>query len=1190
MRFIPLALLLSAVASLHAQNAVTRSLFDPDAYTPLNGGSALVLQAGDTLAIDTSALTITRNGASLGSGVAGSTGGPSPQSVALFTFTSLTIPSGVTVAITGTRPLGLLARENLSIGSAIDVSASGTTAKAGGAAGGAGSVAGNPGGGAGGGQAPGSSRSEGGGGSYGGQGESLTGATYGDAALTDLHGGSGGGSGSGYDAGLGGSAPGRSGGAGAGALLFQAQNNLQVSAALTAKGGTGVTGNNDQGSGGGGSGGAILLAAPHVSVSSTVNADGGTGGYFTSPGFVSASEGGGGRIALYSISAPTTATLQARRPNIIATGGFPPTTTTYAASGTIFRSTTDEPSFAYPASAILQPQISGMRVTGTTETTTTLQADIRPGAIPATAVFEYGTTTAYGSTVAVALSPDSGTALQTATATISGLQPLTLYHFRLKATNSSQVTPGADATFFTPGSPVFNSAADTPVTLNGFTATGLTINPVLNFAPASGAVITLVNNTSGSPITGELANIADKGSVVITHNGGAYTFTASYFGGDGNDLVLILPGPGVLDYTFGKAGKVTQAVGTYEGARAVAVQADGKIVVGGNSQIGGAPHDYVVLRFTSDGVLDTTFNGTGITSSPIGADDDTVSAMALQSDGRILLAGNVELAPAVYDFALARFNTNGSLDPTFNGTGKVTTDLGGSLDLLEDMVMQPDGKIIVVGQSNNGSVQDWALVRYNTDGSLDSGLAGDSTPGDSFGTGGKVFTDQGGNSETAKRVAVQPDGKIVVAGSATNGTNVDFGIARYHANGNLDTTFNATGKVVTSVGTGNDNCNGMALLPDGKILLCGNTSGTNTDTVLVRYNANGSLDTTFNGTGKLIVSLYTNDSANELAIQPDGKIVARVSANTGSSSSNRYGLARFFAGGSLDTSFGGTGFVTTNVSGGAAGDMAIQPDGQILLAGGTSSTSTPGDYAVLRYDAGLNPEINVELTGLGALTDGGHTVDYGLVFPGAPVARTFTVRNSGFSDLTGLGITFSGAGAGDYSVGISPVAPVTGPTGSSTFTVVFNPATAGVKGATLHLASNDANEASFDIGLTGRALLPEGDDDADGMNNAAEVTLAAAGFDPLTDSTPLIATLRNTGLYQAADFQALALGRPMLERSPTTGNFHLRLGLKQSGDLLNWTPLTGFLPTYDSGTGLLDLEIAPPGNGPHFFQVFGEEP
>lgn len=1191
----------------HAQTpAVTRSLFDPDGVALVNGGNDLVLATGDTLAIDTSALTITRNGTSLGTGVLGTTGGASPQTVALFAFKNLTIPGGVTLTVTGTQPLGLLARENMSIGSALSVSAAsaaGDLPGPGGAEGGTGggSGAGGSGAGPGGGGGATNASGEGGGGGHGGVGEgsSLAGPVYGDSALSDLRGGSGGGGGRGYVDGFN-SFPGKKGGSGGGAVLLLAQNTLQITAAVTAKGNAGISGNPNLGSGGGGSGGAIVLAAPHVSVSgTTLNADGGPGGYFTSPGFEGGFDGGGGRIATYSISAPPSASaFQARRPNVIFTGGFPPTQTTYAASGSIFRSTVDEPAFLYPPALILQPQISGMSATGVTQSTATLNAQIRPGAIPATAVFEYGLTTAYGSTMTVPLSPDSGTALQTVSAAVTGLQPLTLYHYRLKATNSSGPTLGADATFFTPGSPVFNSASDLPVTLNGFNATGLTMTPVLNFAPAAGTVITLVNNTSASPITGELANIADKGTVVIMHNGIAHTFVASYSGGDGNDLMLILPGPGVLDYTFGKAGWATASPGaSVSGVSGMVLGSDGRIIVAGYHSNTNA--DFALGQFTVEGSLDASFGTGGTVTTAVGSAADYGTGVALQADGKIVVAGYSSNG-SNDDFAVVRYNANGSLDSgmagdstpadSFGTGGKVITPIGTGTDQAQCVVIQSDGKIILAGQALFSNA-DFALVRYNADGSLDSGLAGDTTPGDSFGTGGKVTLPIGSSADAVESIALQSDGKILVAGQALIGTNEDIALARFNTNGSLDSTFGTGGKVTTPVGTSDDFGNSVVLQSDGRILVAGQTrDGSNRDFALLRYTSTGALDGTFGTGGKVITAIGTSiDVATSAAVQSDGKIIVAGISNVGST--QRVALVRYQSNGSLDTGFGAGGKSVAQFNSETAGvdALALQGNGMILTAGYVQTGGAP-KMAVARFEAGLHPEIGVELTGLGTLADAGHTVDYGLAFPGTPTSRTFTIRNTGFSDLTGLGISFSGAAADDFSVGISPVAPVAGPTGNTVFTVTFNPATAGVKNAVMHIASNDGNEASFEVALTGRALAPEADDDGDGLNNAAEVTLAGAGFDPLVDSAALVATLRNSGLYRATDLQALALGRPVLERSATTGNLHLNLGVKKSPDLLNWTPLTGFTPTYDPLTGTIALEIVPDSSAVQFFQVFGAEP
>ena len=216
---------------------------------------------------------------------------------------------------------------------------------------------------------------------------------------------------------------------------------------------------------------------------------------------------------------------------------------------------------------------------------------------------------------------------------------------------------------------------------------------------------------------------------------------------------IVCAAPGDLDLTFGGTGKVTTTVGTNSSAtgQGVAVQSDGKIVVAGSSQNSGFNDDFAVVRYNADGSLDTSFNGTGKVTTPIGTSDDFGYSVAMQSDGKIVVAGYVALNGQ--DFGVVRYNTNGSLDTTFGGTGKVTTDFGG----------------FDIGQS----------------------------------------------------VAVQSDGKIVVAGSSGSTSGSNFALARYTANGILDTTFNSTGKVTTTVGTGSATGSGLAYRVTGRSWLSG---------------------------------------------------------------------------------------------------------------------------------------------------------------------------------------------------------------------------------------------------------------------------------------------------------------------------------------------------------------------------------
>jgi uncharacterized delta-60 repeat protein len=199
------------------------------------------------------------------------------------------------------------------------------------------------------------------------------------------------------------------------------------------------------------------------------------------------------------------------------------------------------------------------------------------------------------------------------------------------------------------------------------------------------------------------------------------------------------------------------------------------------------------------------------------------------------------------------------------GACSVTTPIGTSTDEAHSVAIQSDGKIVAAGASSNGSRYDFALVRYNTDWTLDT----------TFNGTGKVTTSVGTDNASAFAVAIQTDGKIVAAGFSI-GSNADFALVRYNADGTLDTSFNGTGKVTTPIGSGNDFVYSVTIQSDGKIVAAGSRQDGSIDAVLVRYNANGTLDTSFNGTGIVTPPINSNDteSARSVVIQTDGKILA----------------------------------------------------------------------------------------------------------------------------------------------------------------------------------------------------------------------------------------------------------------------------------------------------------------------------
>src|SRR5262249_47672992 len=283
--------------------------------------------------------------------------------------------------------------------------------------------------------------------------------------------------------------------------------------------------------------------------------------------------------------------------------------------------------------------------------------------------------------------------------------------------------------------------------------------------------------------------------------------------------------------------------------------------------------DFALARYNSNGTIDTSFGtgGTVTTVFDFPGSFDRVFTIVQQPDGKFVAVGSTVNLFA--NFALARFNANGTLDASFGTGGIVTTGFGVSAEATS-AVVQSAGKIVAAGYANLGGGDDFALVRYNSDGTLDT----------SFGTGGKVttaFLSQGFSLAQANSVAVQPDGRIVAAGNAEGGGGFDFALARYNSNGTLDASFGTGGQVTTaflSQGISLAQANSVAVQPDGRIVAAGNAKvGGRTRLASARYNSNGTLDTSFGTSGKVTTDFAgTKDVPSEpsaIALQGDGKIV-----------------------------------------------------------------------------------------------------------------------------------------------------------------------------------------------------------------------------------------------------------------------------------------------------------------------------
>ena len=414
---------------------------------------------------------------------------------------------------------------------------------------------------------------------------------------------------------------------------------------------------------------------------------------------------------------------------------------------------------------------------------------------------------------------------------------------------------------------------------------------------------------------------------------------------------------GSLDGTFGNDGIVSTDLGSNDGANAIAIQKDGKILVAGIIGNKGGDHPlFVLIRCNTNGSIDTTFGTGGIVTG----DGSPGSSIAIQNDGKILTVAQIYYEnypePPFYINNLLRYNINGNLDSTFGIGGIVTTTTFGPIAIQSDgkivmgnngnlirftingsidatfgiggksttakniyatsLTIQKDGKYVMGGVSQNSFKNDFALVRYNTNGSLDS----------TFGTGGIVSTSIGFSS-IVYSIAIQSNGKILVGGLSGNDTVYVFALARYTTNGSLDNTFGNGGIVTMAIGT-SSLLFSVAIQSDGKIIAVGTIYTTMSKMCLVRYTTNGSLDNAFGivtttNTGK---KTCLDDRGNATAIQSDGKIIV---AGT---SDQKYTLIRYNTNGSLDATFGIGGIVATDICY-AINSIAIQSDGKILAAG-----------------------------------------------------------------------------------------------------------------------------------------------------------------------------------------------------------------------------------------------------------------
>jgi uncharacterized delta-60 repeat protein len=358
----------------------------------------------------------------------------------------------------------------------------------------------------------------------------------------------------------------------------------------------------------------------------------------------------------------------------------------------------------------------------------------------------------------------------------------------------------------------------------------------------------------------------------------------------------------------------------------------------------------IVTLALAAGQLDTSFSQDGLQKTDFAGGDDGAEAVLIQPNGKIVAVGaKVNLTTGNRNFALARYNSNGSLDTTFSGDGKQVTDLGRS-DFAYDAALQSDGKIVVVGSSCDDAGCDLAVARYMPGGSLDTTFSGD----------GKKVVDYGGQDNGSQGgVAIRSDGKIVIAGFFFDATKnaLVFAVYRLNSNGSPDPAFGGDGMVSFDFGNEDwtDTAYDLALQSNGKIVVGGSTWNRGTGEskfAVARLTSNGTLDSTFSVDGLKTTGFDTNAESYALALQSDGKIV--LAGHNG----GRFALARYNPGGSLDNTFSGDGRVTTpffDSSGvqteAICWDVAILSNGNLVAGGEMYNSNSGRNFAIVRYNA-----------------------------------------------------------------------------------------------------------------------------------------------------------------------------------------------------------------------------------------------
>ncbi|HEV2296849.1 MAG TPA: PKD domain-containing protein [Tepidisphaeraceae bacterium] len=564
---------------------------------------------------------------------------------------------------------------------------------------------------------------------------------------------------------------------------------------------------------------------------------------------------------------------------------------------------------------------------------------------------------------------------------------------------------------------------------------------------------------------------------------------------------------GDLDTTFGGTGSVTlNYFSRNDLAYAVAVQSDGKVLVAGTTATGTTTGtDVALARHNPDGTLDTTFGVGGKVVTHLGGTSDSAFALAVQSDGRVLLAGGARAGLTGTDFALVRYNADGSLDGTFGSGGIVRTDLGfGANDLATAMKLTADGRIVLAGWTTIVGTQQFAAVRYTSAGALDM----------SFGGGDGIALAEFANGTTqAKSLALLPDGSMILAGTLLDydASGTDYAAVRLLADGTLDTAFGAGGWATVHLGGDGESANGVLVTPDGLIVLVGDSWQSTQQVVgVARLTAGGLLDLTFGGGAGYVLTSFGGGVNNAAAthLQIDGKIV--VAGSTNASGLSRFAVARYESTGVLDASFAGGGIGTYGFSLGESFGKALAADGEgrLIVAGNVSAATGNFDFGVLRLENALNirPVAHAGDTylvnaGNTIILDGSGSTD----IDGSIVAYEWDFDYDGSTfdvDATGVTTVYAAGAAGTRTVALR-VTDNHGATSTiATALVTINaPPTANPGGTYTVVAGSSVDlSGSGSSDVDGWIIAWEWDFNYDGSSFTADAVGAAVSFIAPVDS------------------------------------------------------------------------------------------